>query len=671
MKKTSKIIWLIFSFVVIALGLTYFLYSRDWREDRIQVTEATATDNVYGWAWGSNFGWVSMNCLNDFDGDGKITLPGDNHCSSGEYGVNIDSSGDFDDNSYAWSNNVGWIDFAPASTVATDPFGVATQNCHLDGDGTIEGWARSVANLWGNPHCYSWIRMRGDEMDKADFEKQCADYSDAGASCLVNSDCLSNFCTLGVPKKCGGASDVGKYCIHNSDCESENCVLSAPQFTWNSTTSNYEGTFPACVSCNYYNRYCSGGDNNGNACTGNDDCPDGSCGPYVIVPKTEGGAVYRCGVCYTEYDPLVTNGGAGRLCVKTSNQNMCSGCTDNSEVVPYTPDTCTSCPRCYEYGTAIDYNKNRLTGWAWGTLFKEVGNGNCGSNLGVGWLSFHVQSNGVFAPWMESLAGSIYSSGGVGSAKSFRPPVGKYSATYAIHSGGAITNFYSASGSLWESQYYNTITFPDANKNYSSILGKIDFAGLQAGTYGTVKTIFSASDIDSILGGKVYIRDGDLTISTPITFNNGNSFTPNGAGTVIVRGNLNINANISYSADAVSKLRYLSSVAFIVLGDINVAPAVTNLSGAYIALGDGDPANCPELTVSSNGCGRFSSGTSTTDNLTVSGLVVAKQFNLQRLFMSLNEGAERFIYDGRLLANTPPGMQDITQALPEWNEIAP
>lgn len=661
MKKTSKIIWLIFSFLVIALGLTYFLYSRDVREDKIQMTEATASDNVYGWAWGSNFGWTSMNCLNDFDGDGEITLPGDNHCASAclgggndgdpcsvagdcpggtcesrAYGVNIGSSGDFDDDSFAWSNNVGWFDFAPATTAATDPFGAATADCTLNSDGTISGWARSVANLWGNPFCYSWVKMRGDNIGEVDFELECVGGANAGDDCTVPGDCNSGVCD--------------------------------ESYTWNAGTSNYDGTYPYCVSCNYYNRYCSGGDNNGDVCTGDGGCPDGSCGAYVMAPSSESGAVYRCGVCYTDYDVLVTSTGAGALCVKTNNQTMCSGCTDNADP---DPDTCTSCPRCYEHGVAVDYNKNRLTGWAWGTLHKELGSGVCGTNLGVGWLAFHVQSKGVFAPWLESSAGSIYSSSGVGSGSSFRPPIGKYSATYAIHSGGTITNFYSASGSQWESQYYDAITFPDASQNYSSILGKIDFAGLQAGTYGTVETITSAADIDSVLGGKVYVRDGDLTISALTTFSNGDATTPNGSGTIIVRGNLNINANIAYSATAVSKLKYLPSVSFIVLGDITVDSAVTSLVGAYVALGDGDPADCPVLTSASNGCGRFSTGESTSVNLTVSGLVVAKQFNLERLFMSLDEGAERFIYDGRLLANTPPGLQDITQALPEWNEVAP
>ncbi|HOX97490.1 MAG TPA: hypothetical protein PL066_04045, partial [bacterium] len=174
---------------------------------------------------------------------------------------------------------------------------------------------------------------------------------------------------------------------------------------------------------------------------------------------------------------------------------------------------------------------------------------------------------------------------------------------------------------------------------------------------------------------KVYVREGDLTISSPLTFSGGSAGTPNGSGTIIVRGNLYINDDIAYNMAAVAKLKYLPSVAFIVLGDVIVDSDVTSLVGAYVVLGDGTPATCPALSDASSGCGRFSSGTtgsgSTDDSLLVSGLVVAKQFKLERLFSSLDMGAERFVYDGRLLANTPPGLQDITQALPEWQEIAP
>lgn len=616
MKKGYKVFLALCSIFVVSIGLLFFLYRLNFDFDNqsvlkgLPMVEATASDNVYGWAWGPNFGWLGLNCLNDFDGDGKITLssPDENHCSSGAYGVNIGGGGVFDDDSYAWSDHTGWMDFAPASTQGTDPEGVATQDCTLNSDGTISGWIRSVAAHWPNPTCYDWIKMRGDLMPESDFDA----------------------------------------------------------YTWNAGSGTFQGTFPTCHGCDYYDQFCVGGDNDGITCTNDGDCVVGGTCEYKTVQSSASGATYLCDICYSGV--TASDLGNDRLCVKEDNDNRCYGCTDN---VDPALDTCTDCPRCYEYGVAVDYSKNRLSGFAWGMLHQEVGTGNCSSSVGVGWLAFHTLSNGVFAPWLQSSAGSIYSASGVGSSSTFRPPSGEYSATYAIHSGGTITNFYSSGGSYWEDEYYDVIEYPDLDENYANILGRIDFSGLQAGLYGETEEITSQADIDSILGGKVYVRNGSLTINSALTFNNGNSSTPDGSGTIIVKGDLTINSDIAYSSSAVSKIKYLPSVAFIVLGDVTVDPTVGSLDGAYIVLGDGSPATCPALTSAANGCGRFSTGLSYTAALEVNGLVMSKQFNLQRLYSSLTEGAEQFSYDGRLLANTPPGMGDITQALPEWVEVAP
>ena len=616
MKKGYKVLLMLSSVLIVVVGMLFFLYRLNLSPQEngvfksVSFVGATASDNIYGWAWGPNFGWLGLNCLNDYDGDGKITLasPDENHCSSGSYGVNIGGSGVFDDDSFAWSSHVGWMDFAPASTQGTDPEGGATKDCTLESDGTIDGWIRSVAEHWPNPSCFSWLKTRGDLMPESNFDT----------------------------------------------------------YTWNAGTSTFQGTFPACHGCGYYDQFCVGGDNDGTACTLLADCSDGggTC-DYRSVESTEAGATYLCDICYSGV--TASDLGDDHLCVKIDNQDRCSGCTDNDPGL----DTCTDCPRCYEYGMAVDYTKNRLSGWAWGMLHEEAGTGSCVSSVGVGWIAFHTLENGIFAPWLESSAGSIYSAGGVGSSTTFRPPSGQFNATYAIHSGGTSTNFYSTSGSYWEDEYYDVIDYPDVAENYSNILGRVDFPGLQAGLYGETEEITSQSDIDSVLGGKVYIMDGNLTVNSAMTFNNGSVGTPDGTGTIIVKGNLTIDANINYSSSAVSKIRYLPSVAFIVLGDVIVDATVDSLEGAYIVLGDGSPDTCPALSSASNGCGRISTGESHILALNVNGLVMAKQFDLERLYSSLTEGAEKFTYDGRLLANTPPGLEDITQALPEWIEVAP
>jgi len=45
---------------------------------------------------------------------------------------------------------------------------------------------------------------------------------------------------------------------------------------------------------------------------------------------------------------------------------------------------------------------------------------------------------------------------------------------------------------------------------------------------------------------------------------------------------------------------------------------------------------------------------------------MARRFNFERQYLDQLEGSELIIYDGRLLANTPPGLGDFAQALPIW-----
>lgn len=77
-------------------------------------------DNVSGWAWNSNIGWISFNaanCDSEEPGDGTTDDGNFSNCPVGEsiedYGVNVNMEaadlGNF--SGYAWSSNVGWISF--------------------------------------------------------------------------------------------------------------------------------------------------------------------------------------------------------------------------------------------------------------------------------------------------------------------------------------------------------------------------------------------------------------------------------------------------------------------------------------------------------------------------------------------------------------------------------
>jgi len=132
--------------------------------------------NVWGYAWSENIGWISFSCQNcDSDLDGN--LDGD-ACGSGssiDYGVDIDpNTGLF--SGYAWSENIGWIQFdagyptgeTPTYSACLDLPGTG-QVCDGTGDYTVSGWARVLAPV-GQPFSVSggwdgWIKLSGSWAD--------------------------------------------------------------------------------------------------------------------------------------------------------------------------------------------------------------------------------------------------------------------------------------------------------------------------------------------------------------------------------------------------------------------------------------------------------------------------------------------------------------------------
>jgi len=132
-------------FLILLLNLVFSLF--------FIANEAKAgdADNVSGWAWSENIGWISFNCDNP-----ELPAP---RCAN-DYGVNIDpSTGVF--SGYAWSENIGWIDFGPAGPYPDLPnysacldFPSSGQTCDGTGDYQASGWAKVLSNN-------SWIKLKG------------------------------------------------------------------------------------------------------------------------------------------------------------------------------------------------------------------------------------------------------------------------------------------------------------------------------------------------------------------------------------------------------------------------------------------------------------------------------------------------------------------------------
>ena len=254
-----------------------------------------------------------------------------------------------------------------------------------------------------------------------------------------------------------------------------------------------------------------------------------------------------------------------------------------------------------------------------------------------------------------------------------------------ILSGGDIQNFISAGGSI---ENFGQIGFLSPETRYSNILGRLDVDGLSctpvgscSNVYGTPVVAFTPASFGlNPLGGKIYYFNGDVTLSQAISVLNGSEFF-SGAGTVIINGNLTITQNIAYqsSVSGITRFRNLGSLAWIVKGDLRIAPTVTQLAGNFIVLGDGQSScDTAATTVGPERCGQIfscydpatgrQSGAACAAQLKVSGLMMSRKFFFDRSFQSKTEGAEIIIYDGRLLTNTPPGLEDFAQALPRFGQ---
>ncbi|MFA6255490.1 MAG: hypothetical protein WC675_05745 [Patescibacteria group bacterium] len=359
-----------------------------------------------------------------------------------------------------------------------------------------------------------------------------------------------------------------------------------------------------------------------------------------------------------EYQTLLIKSDFDGTCSKTASDY----CVSNSD--------CPAGEECFRE------QRFTLSGWAW--------NDNIGAP-GLGWLQFNPVSE--ISPWLQTEYGDIYALRGITGGQA-----PGYNATYRILANDTIVNFSSARGtdSWWVDREFGPLNFPMPQTRYSNALGQLDVNGLICdftsggntcvNKYGKTVVDLKQQPLASqqLLGGKIYYHEGDLTIGSSVEFLNGSGFD-DGSGTIIIKGNLVINSDITYDdSDDLTRFRNLASVAWIVLGDLKISPNVPattggKLAGNFIVIGAGENSCSPDPDVEVAGCGQiYSCGSLSECNkrLTVSGLMMARKFFLKRTFTEKEEtpiqGSEIIIYDGRLLANTPPGLGDFAKALPIW-----
>ena len=150
--------FLIFICCLLSVGLIFLAWL--WPATEVK---AGSSQNVTGFAWSENIGWVSMNSLNcDANNDGLSDGSPAGCPPSGaisNYGVNIGIDGNF--TGFAWSENIGWIQFDPVGPYPASP----NYSAQMDTvTGALSGWARALSYGGGWD---GWIKLSNVSINTA------------------------------------------------------------------------------------------------------------------------------------------------------------------------------------------------------------------------------------------------------------------------------------------------------------------------------------------------------------------------------------------------------------------------------------------------------------------------------------------------------------------------
>lgn len=635
-RKTKRPAWLwgwhylVPSFVFF-FGVGLLLGAFQFSDIKFRQAGATSADYVMGWIWADPIGWISMNDTNP----GACPVG-----PCGTYGVTVDTV-TREMTGFAWSDKAGWICFGKTCGLHTDCNNGSSPPPALPPP--VGALNASISSGVGMLDVHGWAKVC-NENDDGWVSLNC---TDAGACGMYAYKVKYN----SGNKTFNGRLD-GAHPMPNNESLAWNGNLSGTgfgyvdfQFAWlNTPTEN-----PPEVNCH---------DGLDNDMDGLVDCDDASCKPTNTCNQS----------IWTNTDsvgnPICKNGkdddGTGVDCASP----RCKGSTECQEILTNTDFFGTN--MCVDTidddgDGAIDCVDVGCTGYfACAAGEPTAGPGACSDtvdNDSNGQTDCDDANCQLFDPvctpaWLSAKFGNVYAQQGISGTAS-KPST----ATYCLTSNGAITGFTSGSGCAEATS--GAISLPKTGTGYKGSLGSLDIPGILAGRYGTVKELVVGggditAQVDSLLVGKVYHVVGNVSLNAKI-FQNGVAATQRGNGLLIVEGNLNIIGNLDYQAvGAVSSLRNLASFGVIVKkngavgGNITISPTVTKIVGAYFA----------EESISTGSVGPVDVP------LDVVGLMAAHQINLQRNYRDPARAAETVTFDGRAVANPPPGMADISQSLP-------
>lgn len=483
----------------------------------------------------------------------------------------------------------------------------------------------------------------------------------------------------------------------------------------------YDLGSPVCENCQEYFYYSSPQSTcrsqPDKTCTSNADCDNyfsDQCVAHSAGDLKKVLTGFNCTECTVD---SYTN--SCSLNAQGTNNNRCNRC---QSVVPQSDGSTLVTSNVYRNGGVLYDNQHgrsaigALCGWGYNSY---SGNPFDSGIEGFGWFNFSPRISTSTKPYFSVEKGNIYSKGSIFTR--YQPPVSKYNASYLIESNGSITNFVSNlsqnAGVQSNSQNYQgelpnrpLIDFlsPLATGKYQNALGKLDYKGLitTARTSGALKynkygsrinTLTQAqfeNAVDAIfatpLDNQVFYVERDNNLPYVQISGSGPDLevkvgdnTHSGSGIIVVNGTLKIEKNITYeSSSAITNLKQIPSLVWIIKGDVEIDPDVTELAGTFIVLGR-DGLNCYTINPSDRAtqhCGQFLSvhydtsqnsypGLANASFLKVSGNVLARKFVLVRRAVDPVAGlpAEQFINDGRLQSNPPAGLTDFSRVIPRFS----
>lgn len=104
---------------------------------------AGASDNVSGWAWAAEAGWMSMNATNCLDLNRDVD-PDPCELAGNDYGVTIAADGRI--TGYAWSRSAGWICVGATCTGSGGAVPMGGWQARVNAiSGQLTGWAKAVS----------------------------------------------------------------------------------------------------------------------------------------------------------------------------------------------------------------------------------------------------------------------------------------------------------------------------------------------------------------------------------------------------------------------------------------------------------------------------------------------------------------------------------------------